>query len=168
MPLDPPSLAAPALTSRPTLAGAYTLTLAANGCGPAFPSAFRTRTFAVRLDQDNARIEVILSGPTLGPGAKTAGYDESYVQSLRGQIMPDGQVTLTNYEGNEQWSFIAEQATPSDLLTILVDEARLTVSPNGLSGRFVGGFLLYPNTTQERICQGGDHGVDLSLKGLAR
>ena len=72
--------------------------------------------------------------------------------------MPDGQVILMNYHGNDQWSAILDQLTPPDLLAILVDEARLTVSSNGLSGRFAGVYWLSPFTTdEERICRASDH-----------
>ena len=152
----PPTIPSPL----PSLAGNYTLMTTANGCSQAFPAEFRRRTYRARIEQDNTKVRVILSGPTLDPGAATAGYDASYVQYLW-VITPTGELTLTNYQGNDQWNFVADQASPSDLLTILVDEARLTVTRNGLSGNFTGAFLLYPNTLA-RLCQATNHPLDLS------
>ena len=75
--------------------------------------------------------------------------------------MPTGQVTLTNFLGNDQWIFVADQASQSHLLTILVDEASLTVTRNGLSGSFAGAFLMYPDT-RDRTCIATDHPLELS------
>ena len=160
-PTHPASPPPPAASPLPSLAGDYTLTATANGCSAGFPAEFRRRTYTARLEEDNNKVTVILSGPSLGPGATTAGYKEPYVQSLWGEIMPTGQVRLTNFLGNDQWIFVADQASQSHLLTILVDEASLTVTRNGLSGSFAGAFLMYPDTL-DRTCVATDHPFELS------
>ncbi len=160
-PTHPASPPPPAPSPLPSLAGDYTLTATANGCSAGFPSEFRRRTYTARLEEDNNKVTVILSGPSLGPGATRAGHKEPYVQSLWGEIMPTGQVTLTNFLGNDQWIFVADQASQSHLLTILVDEASLTVTRNGLSGSFAGAFLMYPDT-RDRTCVATDHPFELS------
>jgi hypothetical protein len=65
-------------------------------------------------------------------------------------------VFLTNYLGNEQWNFVADQVTPSELLTILVDEARVISSADGLSGVFAGSFAVYPEAA-DRWCYAVNH-----------
>jgi hypothetical protein len=62
---------------------------------------------------------------------------------LRGTFAPPDRMTLTSYFGNEQWAGWFEQVTPTNLVSILVDEMRVTVSPLGISGTFDGAFLLY-------------------------
>ena len=160
-PTSPASPPPPAPFPLPSLAGDYTLTATANGCSAGFPAEFRRRTYTARIEQDGTKVKVILSGPTLGPGAVRAGYAGPHVQSLWGEIMPTGQVTLTNFLGNDQWIFVADQASESHLLTILVDDASLTVTRNGLSGSFDGAFLMYPDT-QDRTCLATDHPLELS------
>jgi hypothetical protein len=71
------------------------------------------------------------------------GLDHS---ALWGQIQPDNSVTLTNYYGNEQWDAIFDQVSATNLLSILVDEMRLSLSGDGLSGTFAGSFLVYDGT----------------------
>jgi hypothetical protein len=97
------------------------------------------------------------------------GLDHS---ALWGQIQPDNSVTLTNYYGNEQWDAIFEQVSPTNLLSILVDEMRLSLSPDGLSGTFAGSFFLYEGTenhwpTISHACSSLSHSVTLT-RGLPR
>ncbi len=62
---------------------------------------------------------------------------------LRGTFAPPDRMTLTSYLGNDQYEGLFEQVTPTNLVSILVDEMRVTVSPQGISGTFDGAFLLY-------------------------
>jgi hypothetical protein len=87
--------------------------------------------------------------------------------SLWGQIRPDGVVTLTNYYGNDQYDPVEERVAPTNLLAILVDESKLTVTPEGISGVFSGFFALYDQseTGWSHIssgCPSTSHSVTLS------
>ena len=73
-----------------------------------------------------------------------------------------------NYHGSDQWSAILDQLTPSDLLAILVDEARLTVSPDGLKGSFAGAYYLYTDTGDERICRASDDPIVLRTRAMRK
>jgi len=125
------------------LAGDYSITLLAQNCDtgsrwPAPPTELRSRTYASRLEQDGTNIRVVISG------LPRIFYLEH--SALWGQIQADNSVTLTNYYGQEQWDSIFEQVSSTNLLSILVDEMKLGLSPQGLSGTFSGSFLVYDGT----------------------
>jgi hypothetical protein len=131
------------LATLPNLSGNYRITVVAQNCDsqwPMLPTEFRSRTYAASLEQDGTDITVVVVQrelPRLFP-------PEHRNPRLWGQIRPDGTAELTNYyPANESWDAVFEQVTPNNLLSITVDEMRLTISPEGLSGTFEGSIALY-------------------------
>jgi hypothetical protein len=62
---------------------------------------------------------------------------------LRGTFLPPDRMVLTGYGGNDAYEGLFEQVSPTNLVSILVDEMRVTASSSGISGTFEGAFLLY-------------------------
>jgi hypothetical protein len=118
----------------PDLAGNYTIALTAANCDSNFPAEFASRSYRSRLDLTGTAVALEIfqmdAGVTVNP-------------VLRGTFAPPDRMTLTGYLGNEQWVGLFQQVTPTNLVSILVDEMRVTVSPLGMSGTFEGSFFLY-------------------------
>ena len=86
--------------------------------------------------QSGTNVRLVLNGLP-----HVAGMDRD--PGLWGQIHPDGAVTLTGYYGNDQYEAIFQEVTPTNLLALLIDGMKLTVSPEGWSGAFEGDFWIY-------------------------
>ena len=128
MPTPPPPIGSP------DFAGNYTITLTAANCDSSFPAEFVSRRYRSRLDltATDVALEIFqMDGGTMVNPV------------LRGTFAPPDRMTLTSYLGNDQYEGLFEQVTPTNLVSILVDEMRVTVSPQGISGTFDGAFLLY-------------------------
>jgi hypothetical protein len=140
----PPSVGNPTPPTSPiddyTHIGDYTITLVAGNCDEssrvALPTEFRTRTYASCVYQNGTNIRVVLNGLP-----HVAGMDRD--PGLWGQIQPDGTMTLTGYYGNDQYEAIFQEVSPTNLLSLLIDEMKLTVSPEGWSGAFKGALWIY-------------------------
>jgi hypothetical protein len=116
----PPQPAPPA-DSLPNLAGDYRITFVAQTCQLMFPTEFRTRTYASRLEQKGADVTIVLNG--LPPKFS------SEHPKLWGHIRPDPvKLTLTNFWGNDQWDLLEQQVTPTNTVRLLVNAMELTVS----------------------------------------
>jgi hypothetical protein len=102
---------------------------------PMLPPEFWSRTYASGLVQNGGDIKVVMTGL---PRPFATGDP-----SLWGQIRPDGVVTLTNYQGNDQYDPVDERVTPTNFVRILVGAMELSASPKGLSGTFSGSFSLH-------------------------
>ena len=139
------------------LDGSYQMTVVADGCQDSFPNAYRTRTYAARVDQKRADVTFVLAGVP-----PVAGATES--PRLWG-VMESEHLTLTTYLGNDQWFPLYEQVEPTHLLNILVDNMTLTGSADRLSGTFAGAFLLYEGSAAlgwpriVTMCALKNHGV---------
>ena len=116
------------------LACNYRIKLTAANCDLNFPSQFASRTYRSRVAQTTTGVALEVfqmdGGATVDP-------------VLRGAFAPPDRMSLTSYLGNEQWEGLFEQVSPTNLVSILVDEMSVTVSPQGMSGTFEGAFLLY-------------------------
>ncbi len=130
----PPPIPQPG-TPFAALNGSYQMTVVADGCQDSFPNAYRTRTYAARVDQKGADVTFVLAGVP-----PVAGATES--PRLWG-VMGSAHLTLTTYLGNEEWFPLYEQVEPTHLLNILVDDMTLTGSADSLSGAFAGSLWLY-------------------------
>jgi hypothetical protein len=154
-----PSQPTPVVPGTPFAAvnGSYRMTIVADGCQDSFPNAYRTRTYAARVDQKGADVTFVLAGVP-----PVAGATES--PRLWG-VMGSDHLTLTTYLGADQWFPLYEQVEPTHLLTILVDDMTLRGSADRLSGAFAGSFLLYEGSAAggwPRIgttCESKNHGV---------
>ena len=141
------------------IGGSYQVTLVAEGCLNTFPDAYRTRTYASRFEQRGADVTVALTGvPPISwfPGPPL----------LWGAIGSDW-LRLTNYMGNDQWSGLFEVMSPTNLLSLLVDEMTLNGTSEELSGTFVGAFLLYEGSAAGwpyivSHCHSKSHGVTIT------
>jgi hypothetical protein len=133
-PLPAPPVPSPPVPGPPGLAGNYTVTLTAANCTSNFPSEFVSRSYRSHLDLSatSAVLEIfqIDGGTMVNP-------------AFRGTFAAPDQLTLTSYLGNDQYEGLFEQVTPTNLVSVLVDEMRVTASPLGMSGTFAGAFLLY-------------------------
>ena len=79
----------------------------------------------------------------------------------RGTFAPPDRMTLTGYVGNDAYEAVGEQVTPTYLVGILVDEMRVTVSPQEISGTFEGAFWLYVGPSVVAGCFSTQHTVKL-------
>jgi hypothetical protein len=118
-----------------TLEGSYQMTIVADGCQDSFPNAYRTRTYAARVDQKGADVTFVL--PNVPP---VAGATEAPRQW---GVIGSDHLTLTTNQGPGNYFPLYEQVDPTHLLTILVDDMTLRGSADRLSGAFAGSFLLY-------------------------
>ena len=135
-PSQPAPATAEPVTEIPNLAGEYRITFAAQDCQSAFPAAARIRTYSSRLAQQDTAIELVLTDlPDI--------FSTRARPTLRGTIKPHSLLTLSGYLGNDQWEAIHELITSDNLLSILVDDMKVTPSPQGLAGTFSGSFGLY-------------------------
>jgi hypothetical protein len=160
-----PSQPTPTATPFAALDGSYQMTIVADGCQDSFPNAYRTRTYAARVDQKRADVTFVLAGVPL-----VAGATES--PRLWG-VMGSEHLTLTTYLGSdsdptslrELYFPLYEQVEPTRLLNILVDNMTLTGSADTLSGTFAGAFLLYEGSAAVgwslivTTCESKNHGV---------
>ena len=141
------------------LGGFYQVTFVAEGCLNTFPDSYRTRTYASRLEQRGTDVTVVLTGvPAI------SWFPEPPL--LWGAIGSD-RVRLTNYMGNDQWYGLFEVMSPTNLLSLLVDEMTLHGSSEELSGTFVGAFLLYEGSAAGwpyivSRCHSKSHGVTIT------
>lgn len=153
----PPAPTVPAPPA-PDLAGNYTVTLSAAECSSTFPADFASRRYPsqLHLTGTSAVLEIF----QIDGGA-------SFNPSMRGTFAAPDRMTLTSYLGNDQYENLFEQVSPTNLVAILADEMRLTVSPTGWVGTFEGAFLLYSGRQGHwpsvvALCRSTRHTVSLT------
>ena len=110
------------------------MTLSAADCNANFPAEFASRRYPSRLNLTGT--SAVLEIFQIDGGATTHPV-------MRGTFAAPDRMTLTSYLGNDQYENLFEQVSPTNLVAILADEMRLTVSLTGWVGTFEGAFLLY-------------------------
>jgi hypothetical protein len=128
----PSPVPSPQPAPRTIVPGDYQVTFSAQDCeywgSATLPAELRTLRVSSRVQQDGGDVRVLV---------KTKSADSS----LWGRVDHLGNVALTNFRGNEQWDPLWESLPPPHtFISILVDEMKVTLSPEGLlsEGTFQG------------------------------